>query len=80
MIAALLTYIFNAYPQGIRISRMLDPLVQCLIAGASPPSPWLKPEILSAIDGYTQMEEKERFNFGEDWQFVEFPEGFVQIV
>jgi hypothetical protein len=50
MIAALLTYIFNAYPQGIRISKMLDPLAQCLIEGASPPSPWLKPEIFMTID------------------------------
>jgi len=80
MIAALLTYILNAYPQGIRISRLLDSLVQSLIEGAPPPSPWLKPETLSAIGGYTQTEEKEIFNFGEDWQFIEFPKGFVRIV
>jgi hypothetical protein len=80
MITALLTYIVNAYPQGVNLSRTLDSLVRCLIEGRPPPSPWLCEAILTTITKYTQDAEKESYTFRENWQLLEVLDGFVQIL
>jgi hypothetical protein len=79
MILALLTYTSNVYPQGIQTSRMVDPLVGSIMQGASSTS-WPGAEILAAINGYKQEEEKECYYRTDEWQPVEPPKGFVRII
>jgi hypothetical protein len=79
MILALLTYVLDVYPQGIRISRKLDPFVKCIIDGASPLSSSPAVDTLSEIDRYKQEEEKKRYEFKDEWQPIVIPECFSQI-
>jgi hypothetical protein len=82
MITALLTYTLRVYPQGVQTNQMVDPLVERIIKGASSTS-WPVAETLAAIDGYKQQEEKDRHymddKMDDEWQYVEFPKGFVQV-
>ena len=79
MIMAFLTYTLNVYPQGIQINRMVDPLVKCIMEGASPTS-WPAAEILATVNGYKQPEEKESYYIKDEWQSVEPPKGFLRII
>jgi hypothetical protein len=79
MILALLTYTSNVYPQGIQTSRMVDPLVGSIMQGASFTS-WPGAEILAAINGYKQEEEKGCYYRTDEWQPVEPLKGFVRII
>jgi len=80
MIGALLTYIINAYPQGVRICKMLDSLTESLMKKGALVEQWLGQDILNAINAYTQREEKVRNEFGDDWRLVEIPAGFVRVL
>jgi hypothetical protein len=79
MIIALVTYTLNVYPQGVQINRMVDPLVECIMGGATSTS-WPEGEILDAFNGYKQKEEKECYCAKDEWQPVDHPKGFIRII
>jgi hypothetical protein len=79
-IAALLTYVANAYPRGVAVSHALNPLVRCILRDESPPSPRLDDAVLATIAEYTQRGERETFEFEDHWRAAEIPKGFIQIL
>jgi hypothetical protein len=76
----MLVYILNIYPQGIKINQMLEPLIKCFMEGTSLYTSWSVAEVLAAINGYKQQDEKECHHFKDKWQLVEPPKGFVRII
>ena len=62
------------------MSKMLDPLVTCLIEGSEPPSSSPALGIFGALEGYKQAEEIDNCEMKIDWTPVSFLEGFVKII
>jgi len=79
MMEALLTYILNAYPKGVQISRIFDDLVDCLIQGSSPSSLWLTDEVLNSLQDYEQAHEMECCESKVDWKPAEFPKSLPRF-
>jgi hypothetical protein len=79
MIVALVTYTVNVYPRGIQVNRMVEPLVESIMEGASSTS-WPGAELLAVIDRYKQEEEKECYYMKDEWQVVDPPKGFVRVL
>jgi hypothetical protein len=78
--ASLLTYITNAYPQGIAVSHALDSLAGCMLRDERLPSPWLDDAVLTTMAEYTQRREGETHEFDDSWRAVEIPKGFIRIL
>jgi hypothetical protein len=78
-IAALLTYIANAYPHGVATSRALDSLVSCMLKDEPLPSPWLDDAVLTTMSEYTQCRERETHEYECSWRAVVIPKDFIQI-
>lgn len=78
MIQALLTYILNVYPQGVQISRMVDPFVYCIMTGALSPV-WPTADTLAAINEYEQQKEKECYAEKDQWQPIVPPKNLCRL-
>ena len=71
MIKALLCYIANVYPEGVKRCKLLDPLSQHILQGGTCNDHWPDSTTLERLGSYVQMEEKEGSNFNENWVSVE---------
>lgn len=80
MIEAFLTYLTNVYPNGVRICKLLDSLAESLMKGGSVIEKWPKPDIVNTIKEYSQIEEKERNEFTDDWRLANVPPGFIKVL
>ena len=80
MIQAFLCYILNVYPQGIKFCKSLDPLSQRIMNGGPFNDYWPGSGILEKLGSYSQIEEKERSGFKENWVSVETPISLVSTV
>jgi len=76
MVSALLTYTIHVYPEGCKLVRQLDPFIKSIITGSMPIGPEPGANILGRLDKYRQKEEKELFEFKEDWEALELGRGF----
>ncbi|KAF2175753.1 hypothetical protein K469DRAFT_53257 [Zopfia rhizophila CBS 207.26] len=76
----LLTYLLHGYPKGIQISRMVDPLVKCIIEGGMPITCSLAADTASDINEYRQEDEKSCPQLKDNWQPVEQPGNFVRVI
>lgn len=76
---ALLTYILNVYPQGVQVSRMVDPFVRCMMKGAPSPT-WPTAETLAAINEYEQKKEQDCHTEKDEWQPAAPPKSFVPLI
>jgi len=73
----LLTYLLNAYPRGVRVSRMVDPLVRSIMEGAVPYS--FAAHAASSLNTYSQADETSAAEFKGEWQSVNQPACFVSV-
>jgi hypothetical protein len=71
MIKALLCYIVNVYPEGVKLCKLLDPLSQHIMKGGTYNDLWSDSTILEKLESYAQMEEKEGSDFNQNWISVE---------
>jgi hypothetical protein len=58
MIEALLFYIVNAYPEGVRLCKLIDPISQHIITGEARNGVFLDSGVLDKLKAYVQTEEK----------------------
>ena len=73
MIKALLCYIVNVYPEGLKLCKLLDQLSLHIMKGGACNDSWPDPTILEKLGSYVQAEEKEGREFKENWVSVETP-------
>jgi hypothetical protein len=71
MIKALLSYIVNVYPEGVKLCKLLDPLSQYIMNGGTCYDRWLDSTLSEKLSSYVQTEEKEESDFNKDWVSVE---------
>jgi hypothetical protein len=71
MIKALLCYIVNIYPEGVKLCKLLDQLSQHIMKGLAYNDHWPDSTTLEKLGSYTQTEEKEGSGFNENWVLVE---------
>jgi hypothetical protein len=79
MIQALLCYIVNVYPEGVKLCRLLDPLSQHIMKGGTCNDYRPDSNTLEKIGSYGQTEEKDG-DFMEDWVSVETSPGQIGTV
>jgi hypothetical protein len=80
MIKALLYYIVNVYPEGVKLCKLLDSLSQHIMKGGTYNSHWPDSTILNNIGSYVQTEEKERGSFKENWISVETSASLISAI
>jgi hypothetical protein len=71
MITALLCYVVNVYPKGVKLYKLLDLLSQHIMKGGSCNDHWPDSITLEKLGSYVQIEEKEGGEFKENWVSVE---------
>jgi hypothetical protein len=71
MVKALLFYIVNVYPAGVKLCKLLDPLSQHIMKGGMYNDHWPDSTITEKLESYVQIEEKEGSDFNENWVSVE---------
>jgi hypothetical protein len=76
---ALVCYIVNVYPEGVKLCKLLDPLSRDIMKGGTG-----KDYLLDSTPGkfrsYVQAEEKERSDFRESWVSVESSFGSIGVL
>jgi hypothetical protein len=71
MIKALLSYIVNIYPEGVKLCKLLDSLSQHIMKGGTCNDHWPNSALSEKLNSYVQTEEKEESDFNENWVSVE---------
>jgi hypothetical protein len=80
VVQAFLYYIVNAYPQGVSVCKMLDPLSQYIMKGGPFNDYWPDSGILDRLNLYVQDEEKKSSELKENWISVEAGVGSISTI
>jgi hypothetical protein len=80
----LVTYLLYGYPEGVRISRLVDPLVVSILKGGVV-DPYLMVATASQVDKYKQEDERSSFQLQHDllqhdWQPLKHIGRFVPVI
>ena len=67
------------YPEGVRISRLVDPLVVSMLKGVVV-DPYSMVATASEVDKYKQEDERSSFQPQHDWQPLERMGRFVPVI
>jgi hypothetical protein len=68
---ALVCYVVDVYPKGVKLYKLLDPLSQNIMKGGTGKDHSPDSTIVEKLRLYVQAKEKERGDFKESWVSVE---------
>lgn len=75
----LVTYLFYGYPEGVRISGRVDPLVVSVLKGDVLDPYSIVATTASSITKYRQEDERSRLQLQHDWQPLDIGQ-FVPVI
>lgn len=76
----LLTYLLHAYPEGIKASRMVDPLVKSIMEDVMPLIYPLVAKVTKRLETYSQEDEKSTANLKGEWHSVNRPDKVMNVI